>query len=102
MKGCELLIRDLYKTPLFVPFLGYAHKNNPRNITHMPACPGTPTGRLFFSHDLILNKNEHFSKVSIIGMLYSTILFSVQKQLDVIPIMMREARLETKGELILA
>jgi len=25
----------------------------------MPACPGTSTGWLFFSHALILNKNPH-------------------------------------------
>ena len=27
---------------------GCDQKNNPRNITHMPACPGTSAGWLFF------------------------------------------------------
>jgi hypothetical protein len=45
---------------LLAQCLRFAQKNNPRNIKRMPACPGTSTGRLFFSNDLILNKKLHF------------------------------------------
>jgi hypothetical protein len=46
----------------FRPISALCSKNNPRNIKHIPACPGTSTGWLFFSHVLILNKNPHLCR----------------------------------------